>query len=249
MFEKAVCIDNIYALAKDKGLKIGDMEEKAGASKGYLSRLNKEGNTAVPPIDFLNSIADQLGVSLDFLVNYKKDQLTEGEDFLLKFLDKVQHRTICGKLEWQCESESLINDGPGSPVDNPLVNIVEEYSDEFDKFYKRYRFNSRFGDARLIGYTYHTDLAGSNAKIYIMKVHYLIEEKTGFPHYSMPMHEIYLVEKNIIPLCSSFFVRSYTPLKDKITELYNAIETATSRIGLSKDSKKLMENFMSGHWD
>ena len=86
MFEKAVCIDNIYALAKDKGLKIGDMEEKAGASKGYLSRLNKEGNTAVPPIDFLNSIADQLGVSLDFLVNYKKDQLTEGEDFLLKFL-------------------------------------------------------------------------------------------------------------------------------------------------------------------
>ena len=174
---------------------------------------------------------------------------TEGEAFLLKFLDKVLHGTICGKLEWQCESVSAVNEDSASPVDNPLVSIVDDYSGDFDLLYKTHRFNSRFGNADLIGNTYHTDMPGSSAKIYIMKVHYYNENEIGFTGHSLPMYEIYLVEKNITPLCSSYFVRNGIPLMEKIDELYQTIETSTSRIGITKDSKKLMENFMSGHWD
>ena len=31
MYEKARCLDNIYALAKERGIKIGDLEEKIGS--------------------------------------------------------------------------------------------------------------------------------------------------------------------------------------------------------------------------
>ena len=41
MYDKARCLNNIYALAKERGIKIGDLEESAGVSKGYLSRVAK----------------------------------------------------------------------------------------------------------------------------------------------------------------------------------------------------------------
>ncbi len=249
MFDKPGCIETIYYLAKEKGLKIGDLEEKAGVSKGYLSRINKEGNTSIPSIELLCSIAEQLGVSVDYLVNYRAFEPTEGEAFLMKFLDKVLHRTVCGKLEWQCENESVVHEDSASPVDNPLVSIVDGYSAEFDVLYKTHQFNSRFGNAVLIGNTYHTDMPGSGAKIYIMKVHYLEKTEDGSTGHTFPMYEIYLVGKEIIPLCSSYYVRTGIPLMDKITELYKTIETSTSRIGITNDSKKLMEYFMSGSWD
>lgn len=249
MFDKAGCIENIYVLAKERGIKIGDLEEKAGVSKGYLSRINKEGNTSIPSIELLDSIAEQLGVSVDYLINYRMFEPTEGEAFLLKFLDKVMHRTICGKLEWQCENDGVVREDSASPVNNPLVSIVDGYSGEFDVLYKTHQFNSRFGNAVLIGNTYHTDMPGSNAKIYIMKVHYIVEAADGSSGYTLPMYEIYLVERDITPLCSSYYVRTGIPLMDKITELYRTIETSTSRIGITSDSKKLMENFMSSIWD
>lgn len=249
MFDKAGCIETIYYLAKERGLKIGDLEEKAGVSKGYLSRINKEGNTSVPSIELLSSVAEQLGVSVDYLVNYRVFEPTEGEAFLMKFLDKVLHRTICGKLEWACESESVVNEDSAAPVNNPLVSIVDGYSGEFDALYKTHEFNSRFGNAVLIGNTYHTDLPGSTAKIYIMKVHYLEKTESGSIGHTLPMYEIYLVDKEITALCSSYFVRTGIPLMEKIQELYTTIETSTSRIGITNDSKKLIENFMSGMWD
>lgn len=249
MFDKAGCIETIYFLAKEKGLKIGDLEEKAGVSKGYLSRINKEGNTSVPSIELLSSIAEQLGVSVDYLVNYRVFEPTEGEAFLMKFLDKLQHRTICGKLEWACESKDVVKEDSAAPVNNPLVSIVDGYSEEFDVLYKTHRFNSRFGDAVLIGNTYHTDLPGSSAKVYIMKVHYLVETGPDSIGYTLPMYEIYLVDREISALCSSYYVRTGIPLADKIVELYRTIETSTSRIGITKDSKKLIETFMSGLWD
>lgn len=249
MFDKSGCIETIYSLAKDRGLKIGDLEEKAGVSRGYLSRINKEGNTSVPSIELLGSIADQLGVSVDYIVNYRVFELTEGEAYLLKFLDKLLHRTVCGKLEWVCETESVVNEESDTPVNNPLVSIVDNYSMEFECLYKTHQYNSRFGHAVLIGNTYHTDLQGSMAKIYIMKVHYLEKNEIGMTIFSQPMYEIYLVDKDITPLCSSYFVRSGVPLMEKIMELYKTIETSTSRIGITKESKRLMESFMNEMWD
>ena len=53
MFDKKRCIENIYTIAKEKNIKIGDLEEKAGVSKGYLSRINKEDSSSVPGVDLI----------------------------------------------------------------------------------------------------------------------------------------------------------------------------------------------------
>ena len=89
MFDKKRCIDNIYVLAKEQGMKIGDLEEKAGVSKGYLSRINKEENTSIPGIDLLASIADQFHVGIDYLVDCQLDTLTTNERFVLQFIDRL----------------------------------------------------------------------------------------------------------------------------------------------------------------
>lgn len=53
MFDKRLFISNIYQLAKERSVKIGDLEKKAGVSVGYLSRINKEDSNTVPTIDFV----------------------------------------------------------------------------------------------------------------------------------------------------------------------------------------------------
>ena len=49
-FDKRRCMSAIYAIAKEKGVKIGDLEKEANVSTGYLSKLNKEENTSSPSI-------------------------------------------------------------------------------------------------------------------------------------------------------------------------------------------------------
>ena len=67
-FDKTRCLTNIYYLARQKGIKIGDLEAEANVSTGYFSRLNKEDNKTVPSIETLLLVADKLGVSVDALV-------------------------------------------------------------------------------------------------------------------------------------------------------------------------------------
>ena len=64
-FDKSKCLGNIYHLVKERGLKIGDLEDQAGVSIGYLSRLNKDDNKSTPGIEFLLAVAQVLNVSLD----------------------------------------------------------------------------------------------------------------------------------------------------------------------------------------
>ena len=79
MYDKTRCLNNIYALAKERGIKIGDLEESAGVSRGYLSRVAKPDYQGSPPIEMLDAVAKQLGVGIDYLVNYSPDAFSESE--------------------------------------------------------------------------------------------------------------------------------------------------------------------------
>ena len=41
-FDKTIFMNNITYLLKRRNIKIGDLENKIGVSKGYISRINKE---------------------------------------------------------------------------------------------------------------------------------------------------------------------------------------------------------------
>lgn len=81
-------------------IKIGDLEREAELSSGYLSKLNKEDNKAVPSIDILLPIANALGVSLDILVSVNYEELGENEIYFSNLIDKLIVRTEKQNVVW-----------------------------------------------------------------------------------------------------------------------------------------------------
>ena len=69
-------MDNIYYLAKKNNITLGKLEELAGLSAGYLSRLNSGNNNSNPSIDAVSSFSKQLNVPIDILTSHKIDEIT-----------------------------------------------------------------------------------------------------------------------------------------------------------------------------
>lgn len=123
-FNKNVVFRNIYKLAQDKGVRISDLENAAGVSKGYIARTSKDTNTSIPSIDFIVAIADALGTSVDYLITVDTQSLDENERYISSFLDTIEKNTLSGEIEWERESVQ----GPDMPtvVDGPLFDDFDE---------------------------------------------------------------------------------------------------------------------------
>ncbi len=62
-FNKTLCFSNIRELLRQHPeVKIGQIEKEAGIRLGYMSRLEKEGNTAEPSMEFIVTAAKLLKV-------------------------------------------------------------------------------------------------------------------------------------------------------------------------------------------
>ena len=249
MFDKKRGIENIYALAKAKGLKIGDIEEKAGVSKGYLSRINKEDSTSIPTIDLLASIAEQLEVGIDFLVNYPIGTISPNEEFVYQFIDKLTTATTAGKMEWIPETEGLLRADTDVAVKNPLVYVTKNYSDEVDIWYDTHGYTSGIysgGSVEVIGDCYYASLPSSNATVFLNSVRYFIPKEGGrfASTETFDAIEVYLVTNGVKPICSTYYVCE--AIKKAVKDLYTAVSSAPSHIGLEYSTKAVMQSFMKG---
>lgn len=108
-FDKKICLANIYYLAKEKNIKIGDLEAAAGVSVGYLSRINKDDNETNPGIDFISRVAELLNTGIDTLVNVDLSGLTPTERYLISFMEKLKRDTSADKLDWERSSADSLN--------------------------------------------------------------------------------------------------------------------------------------------
>ncbi len=68
MFDKKTCLANIRMLLRNSEIKIGQIEKAAGCQPGYMSRLEKDGNTAEPSVEFLTVAAHMLKSSIDAII-------------------------------------------------------------------------------------------------------------------------------------------------------------------------------------
>lgn len=109
-FNKSRCFSNIRELLrKNPEVKIGQIEKEAGVRLGYMSRLEKEGNTSEPSVEFVVSAAKLLHVSIDSLIAVDLVNLTPTEQYIVSFLDKLKTDTISDKLDWVRESAFDLN--------------------------------------------------------------------------------------------------------------------------------------------
>lgn len=247
MYDKKRCIENIYAIAKEKNIKIGDMEEKAGVSKGYLSRINKENNTTSPSIEVLASIAETLSVTVDMLMNGDFASMNANEKFVFDFLGKLNSETEKGYVQWEKETPKelkRVKYYDGQP-DHPLLKhaIYSEigmsgYPEEVSSGPE---FASQFINedypVKLLGNLYHLNLRG--ATVYIAHISYADEEGYDYEQY-----EVYVLQGNrITPLCSDDIDVS-KELRMQIIGLYTNVDNLNCNVGLNTQLKSWMYDYI-----
>lgn len=119
-FNKKVCFANIrYLLDKNPSVKIGQIEKEAGLRLGYMARLEKPDNTAEPSVEFIVSAAKLLKVSLDSLMLVDMTALSSTEEYLRKFLEKLQKDTQKDTISWENEPASYLNDSLKNVTTSP----------------------------------------------------------------------------------------------------------------------------------
>ena len=134
-FDKTVCFSNIRELLRTRtDVKIGQVEKEAGVSAGYMSRLEKEGNTADPSMEFIVTAANLLGVSIDTLISINLMELTPTEQYISKFFDKLKSDTLEDKLDWVRETTLELSNikSDGGYIWHPLFSeeVLNAVSDD-----------------------------------------------------------------------------------------------------------------------
>lgn len=149
-FNKMLCFSNIRELLRQNpDVKIGQIEKEAGIRLGYMSRLEKAGNTSEPSMEFIVSAAKLLKVSVDTLISVDLTGLTPTEQYLVHFFDKLKSDTLQDKLDWNRETAFNLNrmePNMNGYVEHPLFDeetFYEESECEYPDEVTRIVFNSK----------------------------------------------------------------------------------------------------------
>ncbi len=255
-------MENIYAAAKDRGIKIGELERFAGLSTGYLSKLSKEGNTAVPGIDSLQLIAEKLGISIDCLLNVNYKNLSADEKYVILFLDRLMLKTEAGRITWEIEGASFLNTNKTGenfvhPLFLPIPSAIEdpETGDMVD--YVANTYQSRFLQNAEVNYflnCYHCEFGSRGEMLYLMKFspndwnYPKPEIEIENPKSSIESHqeiEVYILDSGgkVNPLCTTY--RAGTEIVKVLNKLYATVSAKGNSICVSSYVKGIIEEFMN----
>lgn len=107
-FDRTLFFDNISYLIKKNNLKIGEIEDSAGVSAGYISRASKD-EKSKPGVEFVMKIAELLQINVDTLLRANLTNTTPTEKYLMSFLGKLNSDTVADNLNWVRESKVELN--------------------------------------------------------------------------------------------------------------------------------------------
>lgn len=239
-FDKKICLANIYYLAKEKNIKIGDLETAAGVSVGYLSRINKEDNETNPSIELLISVAKTLDVSLDALINYEFDRQTPTEVYLLKFVEKLTHDTIHNDYAWRKETEAYLKNlgfDQNGDVDHPLMTLFDPYEQEHSSLRYISHFADHPGDGNIDvhGDCFNANLPGG-ACVYLMHVVDISDFSVGYELYLFNNH-------SVTPLCND---RMHGGFASALENLYSAVSESCKHIKIDSMTRNIIDSYMQG---
>ncbi len=98
-YDQKQMVENIFSVIEREGMKIGEVEKRAGLSAGYLSRMAR-GEKAAPTAETVWRIAQALGVSLEWLIAGRGMRKNEQAEYLRQFLLRLLDRTQAGQMDW-----------------------------------------------------------------------------------------------------------------------------------------------------
>lgn len=236
-FDKAKLMNNINALIKERGLKIGELENELKVSTGYISRMSKPENETMPSVDFVWKIASKLQVSVDFLIDGDYTNATDNLDFMANFIHTLIKETDAMNMDWQRFSnpDTLIETYamPEFPmIQKGMILDMEagECRKSFSSLYKP-KVKLTMGDENYNAFVPH--LGG----VLIFK---LRDEETGNPVYEM--YSADMEEDGIIPLCSS--LESGRIVEVLMQDLYTCIDRHEKDLKVSEEARRRIRLYM-----
>ena len=261
MLDKLIILENVKILSKVKKIPLNDIEKKSGVSVGYYARLisdikdaRENGNEEkpikerpLPSTDVIAKTAEILGVSVDSLLNYDFENLTDPESVLIIFIDNLTKATEKNKLHWKKDNESMIyGDISIDGFDHyPLTMIVAE----------NYPFNGAEPDIRKVFYSpfkdSQTDLCGGgvfrlshNGQVFLLCETSKDNDRYG-PDYAYEMYNVGAgkITKVAFAECN-VQDDNPKPLYQALNDLYKAVEKATKINPDGKDFIKLIDDYM-----
>lgn len=236
-FNKLRVFKNIRELLKIKNIKLGQLEKDAGTQPGYMSRLEREGNTSDPSIEFIVTAAKTLEVSLDTLINGSVGEVSPTEIYLLKFMSGLIDDTRDDTLNWKKESKALLENVYPSDfgcASHPLFSVQQ--SDPYEYRTSSIYYDSRFfpfDEIKVDGDCYVTELPGTETEAYLMKCRK--EDADSF-------YELYLIKGGINPVCCS--IQCCEEVADMMDSLYKEIGLASKHVHLDKNTQEIISQYL-----
>lgn len=247
-FDKNRCFSNIRWLLKQKPeVKIGQIEKEAGIRLGYMSRLEKEGNTSEPSIEFVVTAAKLLNVSIDTLISINLSDLTANEKYLVKVFDKLKKDTLADKLEWNTEKASNLNyietDINGN-VEHPLFELrtfFEKTEIEYPNQVTRVVFHSKsFEENTYInGDCYNLRLKNGTI-LYLMNICRNVSSKDEPEAYAIEAWT-YVPNGACSPLLTSLDQSAIAPM---VSALYEVVKNQMSHLRINKGAIPALDAFL-----
>lgn len=234
MFDKVRLAANIRILAQRNGVKIGELEEKAGLSAGYISRLSKTEEKSSPSLmELVCSVSERFGVSVDLLLKEKLQRLGENELYLLNFLAKLKDRTEKGTLSWNYRTcEKML-----SSEEN--FNVAKGYIDGLG-FTRDYR--SEFDLQNML-------LAGASSAVVCGKEFYIVSVRKaadGDFQNGEEGYELYFADRKTGKGEPIVCAKKDSELYSRIHELFLMTMKSVHQICFSESSRTVIEEFMRG---
>ena len=247
-FNKYVCFSNIRELLKASEAKIGQIEKSAGCQAGYMSRLDKPGNTSEPSVEFIVTAAKMLGASLDALVMTDLAEMTPTEKYLVGFFQKLQSDTIADKLDWMTETADSLNrmeSDINGYVEHPLFSyetFYEEGETEYPNEVNRIVFVSdSFGPRTAInGDCYNLRLKGGSY-LYLMDICKSVYRIGDADAFAMEIW-MYNTGSGCQLLASS---KKVSPLSPLVGPLVATVRERVKHPKIKKDLKMAIDAFMA----
>lgn len=241
-FNKTICINNIYLLAKRRKEKIGKIEEVGHVSKGYLSKLMKDDKSTNPSIDFIVSIANYLNIDINTLISCDLSELTPSEIKLLNFLDRLLKKTCDDEIIWTKHSSQEFeeikidvkcNEKLLHPLSQPVISALSnnvsrgEYKSLFcvDEVFEptEYFYSYDFNETSILFVPVKKTLSTENEYNIIFEMYTIKNNKAS---------ELYSSALN-----NSMF-------NEKLSCLYKAITDSLLHVHLNKDTMDIIDEFM-----
>ena len=248
-FRKEVFLQNLRVLLKESDIKIGQIERESGIQTGYVSRLEKPGNTTDPTAEFIMTASQMLNVPIDLLVKVAIGEMSASERKMLKFFQSLIEDTRNGELAWNKEAKAFFEkekfrvlDDVTGVTDHPLIR-VESCNDRRSSSSKKVAtyltsFYPNEG-VRVNGNSYNTLLPGTDASIYLMKCG-KYDDSTGT---TRDFYEVYFVEKRgrVNPVCCT--LQCAESVAEIVKALYLEIEIAGKQAHLTPGAMAIIDSY------